>query len=45
VDWRSRYTVPTPLVGGLEEIVWKPVLTRGFRRVLEDVDRMTRAAA
>lgn len=45
VDWRSSYTVPTPLVGGLEEMVWKPVLTRGFRRVLEDIERMTRAAA
>jgi uncharacterized protein YndB with AHSA1/START domain len=40
VDWRSSYTVPTPLVGGLQEVIWKPVLTRGFRRVLEDVERM-----
>jgi uncharacterized protein YndB with AHSA1/START domain len=45
VDWRSTYTVPTPLVGGLQEIVWKPVLTRGFRRVLEDVERMLREGA
>jgi uncharacterized protein YndB with AHSA1/START domain len=43
VDWRSSYTVPTPLVGGLQELVWQPVLARGFRRVLEDVERMTRA--
>jgi uncharacterized protein YndB with AHSA1/START domain len=41
VDWRSSFTVPTPLVGGLEELVWQPVLTRGFRRVLEDVERLT----
>ena len=40
VDWRSSFTVPTPLIGGLEERVWQPVLTRGFRRVLEDVERM-----
>jgi uncharacterized protein YndB with AHSA1/START domain len=41
VDWRSSYTVPTPLVGGIQELVWQPVLARGFRRVLEDVERMT----
>jgi uncharacterized protein YndB with AHSA1/START domain len=41
VDWRSSYTVPTPLVGGLQELVWQPILARGFRRVLEDVERMT----
>jgi uncharacterized protein YndB with AHSA1/START domain len=40
VDWRSSFTVPTPVVGGLQEQVWRPVLTRGFRRVLEDVERM-----
>jgi uncharacterized protein YndB with AHSA1/START domain len=40
VDWRSRFSVPTPLVGGLQELVWQPVLARGFRRVLEDVERM-----
>jgi Polyketide cyclase / dehydrase and lipid transport len=43
VDWRSSFTVPTPLVGGPEELVWAPVLSRGFRRVLEDVERMTAA--
>jgi len=42
VDWRSSFTVPTPVVGGLQELVWAPVLTRGFRRVLEDVERMLR---
>ena len=41
VDWRSSFTVPTPLVGGAQELVWEPVLRRGFRRVLEDVERMT----
>jgi ribosome-associated toxin RatA of RatAB toxin-antitoxin module len=40
VDWRSSYTVPTPLIGGPEELVWQPVLSRGFRRVLEDIERM-----
>jgi uncharacterized protein YndB with AHSA1/START domain len=44
VDWRSSYTVPTPVVGGLQEMIWKPVLARGFRRVLEDVERMTSGA-
>jgi uncharacterized protein YndB with AHSA1/START domain len=43
VDWRSSYTVPTPIVGGLQEMVWQPILARGFRRVLEDVERMTSA--
>ena len=41
VDWRSSYTVPIPLVGGVQELIWKPLLARGFRRVLEDVERMT----
>jgi ribosome-associated toxin RatA of RatAB toxin-antitoxin module len=40
VDWRSSFTVPTPVIGGLEELVWVPVLARGFRQVLEDVERM-----
>ena len=40
VDWRSSYTVPTPLIGPPEELVWLPILSRGFRRVLEDVDRI-----
>jgi uncharacterized protein YndB with AHSA1/START domain len=42
VDWQSSYTVPTPLVGGIQERIWHPVLTRGFRRVLEDAERMAR---
>ena len=28
------------MIGGLQELVWQPVLARGFRRVLEDVERM-----
>jgi hypothetical protein len=40
VDWRSTFAVPTPIIGGPEELVWLPVLARGFRRVLEDVERM-----
>jgi uncharacterized protein YndB with AHSA1/START domain len=40
VDWRSSFTVPTPLVGGLQELVWQLALNRGFRRVLEDVERI-----
>jgi uncharacterized protein YndB with AHSA1/START domain len=42
VDWRSSFSVPTPVVGGLQELVWLPVLKRGFRQVLEDVERMLR---
>ena len=42
VDWRSSYTVPTRHIGGLQELVWQPVLSRGFRRVLEDVERILR---
>jgi uncharacterized protein YndB with AHSA1/START domain len=40
VDWRSSFSVPTPVIGGPEELIWQPALTRGFRRVLEDVERM-----
>jgi uncharacterized protein YndB with AHSA1/START domain len=40
VDWTSSYSVPTPIVGPPEELVWKPILARGFRRVLEDVERI-----
>jgi uncharacterized protein YndB with AHSA1/START domain len=40
VDWRSSFSVPMPVVGGPQELIWKPVLARGFRRVLEDVERM-----
>ena len=40
VDWRSSFSVPTPVVGGLQEIVWQPVLTRGFGRVLKNVEKM-----
>jgi hypothetical protein len=34
--------VPTPLIGRPEELVWQPILARGFRRVLEDIERMLR---
>ena len=44
VDWRSSYSVPTPVVGGLQELIWQPVLARGFRRTLEDVERILRGA-
>jgi uncharacterized protein YndB with AHSA1/START domain len=44
VDWRSSFSVPTPVIGRPEELVWEPVLARGFRRVLEDVERMTTSA-
>jgi uncharacterized protein YndB with AHSA1/START domain len=40
VDWRSSFTVPTPVIGGLEEAVLTPLLARGFRQVLEDVERL-----
>jgi uncharacterized protein YndB with AHSA1/START domain len=40
VDWRSTFSVPTPVVGGVQERIWQPLLTRGFRHVLEDVERI-----
>jgi uncharacterized protein YndB with AHSA1/START domain len=40
VDWTSSFTVPTPLVGGIQERLWALALGRGFRRVLADVERM-----
>ena len=43
VDWRSSFSVPVPVVGGAQELVWQPVLARGFRRVLEDIERMLAA--
>lgn len=43
VDWTSTFRVPIPLVGGLTERIWDPILTRGFRRVLEDVEQMAGA--
>jgi hypothetical protein len=39
VEWTSSFTVPAPL-GGVQERVWALALGRGFRRVLEDVDRI-----
>jgi uncharacterized protein YndB with AHSA1/START domain len=42
VDWTSVFAVPTPLLGGIQERVWATALTRGFRRVLEDVERILR---
>ena len=40
VDWRSSFSVPMRVVGGAQELVWQPMLARGFSRVLEDVERM-----
>jgi Polyketide cyclase / dehydrase and lipid transport len=40
VEWTSRFSIPTPVIGGIEELLWARSLSRGFRRVLEDVDRM-----
>jgi uncharacterized protein YndB with AHSA1/START domain len=42
-EWASTFRVPTPLVGGVQEWIWALALRRGFRRVLEDVDRMLTA--
>jgi hypothetical protein len=39
VDWTSAFRVPGPLAGPQERI-WAYALARGFRRVLEDVERM-----
>ena len=43
VDWSTSFRVPGPLAG-TQERVWAYRLTRGLRGLLEDVERMTRAA-
>jgi uncharacterized protein YndB with AHSA1/START domain len=43
VDWFTSFRVPGPLAG-IQERVWAYRLTRGLRGLLEDVERMTRAA-
>jgi uncharacterized protein YndB with AHSA1/START domain len=40
VEWRSSFRVPVPLIGPAIELPWYFALRRGFRRVLEDVERM-----
>jgi uncharacterized protein YndB with AHSA1/START domain len=40
VDWRSEFRVPVPMAGPAMELGWYVGLRRGFRRVLEDVERM-----
>jgi uncharacterized protein YndB with AHSA1/START domain len=43
VVWTTTYRVPTPLIGGIQERIWTLVLRRGFRRLLEDVERIATA--
>jgi hypothetical protein len=40
VDWTSSFRVPIPVLGRAIEPAWSLALGRGFRRVLEDVERM-----
>lgn len=42
VEWTSSYRIPVPLVGGISERVSALMLRRGFRRVLEDVERLSK---
>ena len=42
VEWRSEFRVPVPVIGPAMELAWVVVLRRGFRRVLEDVERILR---
>jgi uncharacterized protein YndB with AHSA1/START domain len=42
VEWRSSFRVPVPILGAAIEVPWFIALRRGFRRVLEDVERMVR---
>jgi uncharacterized protein YndB with AHSA1/START domain len=44
VEWRSEFRVPVPVIGPAMELAWFVALRRGFRRVLEDVERMLRSA-
>jgi uncharacterized protein YndB with AHSA1/START domain len=39
-EWSTAFRVPTRLLGGVQERVWALILRRGFRRVLEDVERL-----
>ena len=39
-EWTSTFRVPVRVIGGLEERIWALVVARGFRRLLEDVDRL-----
>jgi uncharacterized protein YndB with AHSA1/START domain len=39
-EWTSTFRVPVPVLGRAMESVWAIGLARGFRRVLEDVERM-----
>jgi uncharacterized protein YndB with AHSA1/START domain len=41
VEWISTFRVRS-LIGPLQERIWALALRRGFRRVLEDVERMLR---
>jgi len=43
VEWSTKFRVPTPLVGGLQERIWAIALRRGFGRVLADIDRTLRS--
>jgi uncharacterized protein YndB with AHSA1/START domain len=45
VVWRSEFRVPVPVIGPVMEVAWLIALRRGFRRVLEDVERMLREGA
>jgi Polyketide cyclase / dehydrase and lipid transport len=39
--WTSTFRVPVRLIGGpAETLLWVPALKRGFRRILEDTDRL-----
>jgi uncharacterized protein YndB with AHSA1/START domain len=40
VEWTSEFMIPVPVVGRIQEWIWALLLRRGFRRVLEDVERM-----
>ena len=39
VDWTTTFRIPTPVIRGVEERIWVPILRRGFRRMLEDIER------
>ena len=40
VVWSSTLRVPMPLIGGIQERLWSLAIGRGFRRMLEDVERL-----
>jgi uncharacterized protein YndB with AHSA1/START domain len=40
VEWTTEFQIPVRVLGRVQEWIWALALRRGFRRVLQDVERM-----